>query len=374
MRNPDSNESKTIMIVDDNPTNLDILFDYLDTAGFEVLIAEDGESALNQLRYAQPNLILLDVMMPGIDGFETCRRLQDNTKTKDIPVIFMTALTEPENKIRGFAVGAVDYVTKPLQYKEVLARVNTHLTIQNLRQHLRRQVDELQARNEELRAFTHSVAHDLKNPLTAMISYAQLIERGTVLPPKLQKHLEELIKIGEQMSKITDELLLLARIRDTEISLQPLDMQRIVEASCARLALMFEEHKAEIIVPSEWPASFGYAPWVEQVWVNYLSNGIKYGGRPPKLELGATPQANGQLCFWVRDNGAGLDTAGKARLFTEFTRLRQAQVEGYGLGLSIVKRIVEKLGGQVGVESEPGQGSTFYFTLSTTPLSTTAKD
>ena len=366
MRRP-KHEPKTILIVDDNPTNLDILFDYLDKSSFEVLIAEDGESALNQVTYVQPNLILLDVMMPGIDGFETCRRLQENSETKDIPIIFMTALTEVQDKIQGFAVGAVDYITKPLQYEEVLARVNTHLTIQSLKQHLQRQVDELQARNEELKAFAHTVAHDLKNPLTAMISYAQLIERGTVLSPKLQEYLDEIIETGEQMSKITDELLLLARIRDTEISLQPLDMQKIVTASCERLTLMIDEYQAEIIVPAEWPTGFGYAPWVEQVWVNFLSNGMKYGGHPPKLELGVTPQTGGELCFWVRDNGAGLDIEEQAQLFTEFTRLGQAQEEGYGLGLSIVKRIVEKLGGQVGVDSELGQGSTFYFTLEDRP-------
>ncbi len=109
--------------------------------------------------------------------------------------------------------------------------------------------------------------------------------------------------------------------------------------------------------------ALGYGPWVEEVWANYLSNAIQYGGRPPRVELGATEQADGMVRFWVRDNGPGLTPEEQARLFTPFTRLDQVRAKGHGLGLSIVRRIVEKLGGQVGVESEVGRGSVFTFTL-----------
>ena len=126
---------------------------------------------------------------------------------------------------------------------------------------------------------------------------------------------------------------------------------------------MITEYHAEIIQPASWPVVVGYAPWVEEVWVNYLSNGLKYGGRPPCLELGATPQADGQIRLWVHDNGPGIPPAEQSRLFTEFVRLGEVGLKGHGLGLSIVRRIVEKLDGQVGVESQVGRGSTFYFTL-----------
>ena len=126
---------------------------------------------------------------------------------------------------------------------------------------------------------------------------------------------------------------------------------------------MIEDSRAEIILPAHWPTALGYAPWIEEVWVNYISNGLKYGGTPPRLELGATPQNNAMIRFWVRDNGQGLSSEAQTILFTEFTRLDQIRVQGYGLGLSIVRRIIDKLGGQVGVESIVGQGSTFYFTL-----------
>jgi DNA-binding response OmpR family regulator len=157
-------EKETILIVDDSPTNLGVLFDYLRNSGFKVLVAEDGEGALQRAGYAQPDIILLDVLMPGLDGLETCRRLKENEKTKDIPVIFMTALSDTVDKVKGFESGAVDYVTKPVEVEEVLARIQTHLTLRNLQKQLQIANDtltekvqaldqanaELQKRNREL--------------------------------------------------------------------------------------------------------------------------------------------------------------------------------------------------------------------------------
>ena len=134
--NVENNKKNTILIVDDIPTNISLLLDYLGQQGFEVLVARDGESAIEQAQFAIPDLILLDVMMPGIDGFETCRRLKDIDETKSIPIIFMTALADSKDKVRGFNAGAVDYVTKPIQQEEVLARVKTHLSIRNLHKEL----------------------------------------------------------------------------------------------------------------------------------------------------------------------------------------------------------------------------------------------
>lgn len=140
-------------------------------------------------------------------------------------------------------------------------------------------------------------------------------------------------------------------------------MAEVVIQVRERLVFMVEEYKAEIILPRHWPVASGYEPWLEEVWANYISNGLKYGGTPPRLELGATEEADGMIRFWVRDNGPGLLPEKQAVLFTEFIRLSQLQVEGHGLGLSIVQRIISKLGGRVGVESELGKGSTFYFIL-----------
>jgi PAS domain S-box-containing protein len=230
---------------------------------------------------------------------------------------------------------------------------------------LRQYTVELETRNEELDAFAHTVAHDLKGPLAPLLAYAEMLEENhtSLSGQNRREHLHVIVQHGRKMSRIIDELLLLAEVRKIEVPLEPLDMASIVAEAQGRVAYLIEEHQAEIISPDTWPVALAYGPWVEQVWVNYLSNAIKYGGRPPRVELGATGQADGMVRFWVRDNGPGLTPEEQARLFTPFTQLAQVPVKGHGLGLSIVRRIVEKFGGQIGVESEVGQGSVFTFTL-----------
>ncbi len=367
--------SMILIVMDDTTKTFGVLFDYLRGFGFKVLVAHDGESALEVAQYARPDIILLEVMLAGIDGFETCRRLKADELTRDIPVIFMATLSSTFDKVRGFALGAVDYVTEPIQAEEVLARVRTHLTIQNLQRSLaeknallQEEIAEREKLIAELDAFAHTVAHDLKNPLGVTINYAQFLQRYHVKmsPEELQKSLDTIMRNGQKMNNIISELLLLAGVRKEEVELEPIDMASIVAEAQDRLAYIIEEYQAEVIVPDEWPVALGYGPWVEEVWANYLSNAIKYGGQPPRAELGATVQPDGLVQFWVRDNGQGLTPEEQAQLFVPFTRLDQARAEGHGLGLSIVQRIVEKLGGKVGVESEggPDQGSVFSFTLS----------
>ena len=140
-------------------------------------------------------------------------------------------------------------------------------------------------------------------------------------------------------------------------------MADVVTQVHQRLAHTIDEYQGQIIMPKTWPPALGYAPWIEEIWANYLSNGLKYGGKPPRLELGATPIDKNYIRFWVHDNGQGMTEEEQNRLFVPFTRITQARIEGHGLGLSIVQRIAEKCGGQVGVDSQIGQGSRFYFSL-----------
>ncbi len=235
---------------------------------------------------------------------------------------------------------------------------------------LQRSNDELRARNQELDAFTHTVAHDLKNPLVIMVGYAELLaQTSAALSPQEREHLWAIVRNGQRMNRIIDELLLLSSVRQADVKSEPLDMAAIVAEVQMRMADLIQRSKSEIVIPpaEAWPVALGYAPWIEEVWVNYISNAIKYGGDPPRVEVGAALQPDGQARFWVKDNGRGLSPEEQAKLFIPFTRLNQARIQGHGLGLSIVRRIVEKLGGTVGVESEgvPGQGSLFYFTLPT---------
>lgn len=230
---------------------------------------------------------------------------------------------------------------------------------------LRRYTAELQARNEDLDAFAHTVAHDLRNPLALIIGTIRVLNAQH--QPNLDEDIQELLgmisRTAFRMSRIIDELLLLAEVRKSKALTSRLDMAIVVAEAHERLAQLIEDNQATIKLPDAWPAALGHALWIEEVWVNYMSNAIKYGGQPPCLELGATEQSNSMIRFWVRDNGGGLTLEDQARLFTPFTRLDQVRASGHGLGLSIVKRIVEKLDGEVGVESQPGQGSLFFFTL-----------
>jgi PAS domain S-box-containing protein len=237
---------------------------------------------------------------------------------------------------------------------------------------------QLEEQNEELRAFSHTVAHDLKTPLSSIIGYGDLLQQryATMPPEKLGQLLSTIVQTGYRMNNIVDELLLLSGVRDTEVEMAPLDMADIVSSALQRLAFMIRKQQAVIVLPDVWPTALGHGPWVEEVWVNYLSNAIKYGGQPPRVELGATAHENARLRFWVADNGAGLAPEEQAKLFAPFERLHQVRIQGHGLGLSIVHRIVEKLGGQVGVRSpvppelrsssageEDGHGCAFYFAL-----------
>ncbi len=355
-----TNQQDSILIVDDSPANLRLLAKILADAGYVVRPARDGKSALASAQSAPPNLILLDVMMPEMDGYEVCLQLKAQASTADIPVIFISALDDVQDKVRSFAVGGVDYIPKPFHAEEVLARVHTHLTIRKLQQNLNEQI-------AELNAFAHTVAHDLKNPLALIVGFSDflVVANDRMSDTERANNLMKIQKAGNKAANIIDELLMLASVRQQDVNMVPLDMASILFAAQDRLTYMIAEYQAEISIATQWPMALGYAPWVEEIWVNYLSNGLKYGGQPPRLELGGEMQANGRCRFWVKDNGPGIEPDQQARLFAEFVRIGEMRVEGHGLGLSIVQRISQKLGGEVGVNSQPGQGSVFYFTLPT---------
>ncbi|NTW97625.1 MAG: GNAT family N-acetyltransferase, partial [Oscillochloris sp.] len=217
----------------------------------------------------------------------------------------------------------------------------------------------LQARNDDLEAFAHTIAHDLKTPLVSLSGYSQLLQLRS---PSIDRNLEQEIlgniwKAGKKMNAIIDALLLLANVRTRDdVPAEALQMATIIREVEDRLREQIVAANAVVQVPDAWPTAIGYAPWVEAVWVNYLTNALKYGGEPPEIRLGASRTPDGQVRFWVQDNGPGLTDEQQIRLFTPFTRLHTDRVEGHGLGLSIVQGIVKKLGGEVGVESRLGSG------------------
>jgi PAS domain S-box-containing protein len=234
---------------------------------------------------------------------------------------------------------------------------------------LKKYTAELEASNAELDAFAHTVAHDLKTPLSALVGYSSLlVAKYRDLPEQtVTKNLETMARNARKMANIIDELMLLASVRKVEdVTTRVLKMERIVAGALQRLDDLVVDYDAQINVSDDWPKAMGYGPWVEEIWVNYLSNALKYGGRPCKVEVGSDLcQRDGATWVrcWVRDNGPGLTEEEQGRLFAQFERLNQTRAEGHGLGLSIVQRIVGKLGGEVGVQSQVGVGSLFWFTL-----------
>lgn len=357
-------EKKSVLVVDDTPENLRLLAGILAEQGYRVRPAPNGERALATVQKELPDLILLDIIMPNLDGYEVCRRLKSDAQSQNIPIIFISALDEVFDKVTAFSVGGVDYITKPFQVEEVLARVRTHLSLKEMRQMLESQNQQLREQNSELNAFAHTVAHDLKNPLAKILTSLSLVQEGrSKLDRETQELLQMSINSSRKMHNIIDELLLLASVRKEAVKVGPVNMAAVINQVLSRLSHLINEYQPELILPDAWPQAQGYTPWIEEVWANYMSNGLKYGGQPPRLRFGATPQGDGMVRFWIQDNGPGLSPEKQANLFTEFTRLDSVRAQGHGLGLSIVRRIITKLSGQVGVESALGQGSLFYFTL-----------
>jgi signal transduction histidine kinase len=253
--------------------------------------------------------------------------------------------------------------------REIQDRQQAERALQLANNRLRQEIAERELLIADLNSFAHTVAHDLKSPLHLITGYSEFLmdKLSQSLDRESDCILAKISRTGRKMSYIIDELLILASVRQQKIVLEPIDTTELVSEVLDRLNDVIIEKQAEIIIPDAWPQALGYAPWIEEVWVNYISNAIKYGGQPPRVELGSTPQPDGYIRFWVRDNGGGVSPADQNQLFTLFTRLSEAQIKGHGLGLSIVKRIVERLGGEVAIESEgvPGRGSTFSFTLPT---------
>ena len=236
--------------------------------------------------------------------------------------------------------------------------------LQRSKAQLREQVTSLEEHNKELEEYAYMLAHDLKEPLTVLILTTDLIKD---IPDQSGEELKEgllqLKSTAYEMRTIIKSLLLYCQVTRAEAPRESVHMAQVVANVHARLSYMIRERQAQVILPQVWPDAVGYEPWIEEVWANLLSNALKYGGSPPRVELGASARSDGMLRFWTRDNGPGISPEVRTCLFTRGNPLSRLSKTGDGLGLPIVHNIVDKLGGQVGVESEEGQGSLFFFTL-----------
>ncbi len=339
-----------------HPGNVDSLINQHVKLGQGVAgwVAQSGESAVvNQVQQDGRFYAEIDTKI----GFSTVSILAVPLQLRDK----IMGVLEVVNKIEGHFLEDDQAIAETLAASASIAIDNAYMV-----QTMKQQMVDLQSRNEELDAFDHTVAHDLQNPLSLIIGFADILRqrsREEISDEERSRSLSLIVSNAQKMSEIVHELLMLSSVRKSDVVTQHLDMGDVVDAALMRLTHKLEAAEVALILPDIWPQAWGHPAWIEEVWENYLSNAIKYGGSPLHIELGATSLPDGMIRFWVKDNGVGITKENQSQLFTPFTRLNDIRVTGQGLGLSIVRRIVEKLDGQVGIESESGQGSIFSFTL-----------
>jgi len=370
-------DKSLILVVDDISKNLQVVGTMLRKEDYRVVPATSGAQALERVRAEPPDLVLLDLMMPEMDGLEVCRRLKADPWTQQIPVIFLTASNEMEHLVSGFSAGAVDYVTKPFNAPELLARVRTHLELKHARQRLREM-------NDEKNEFMGIVAHDLRNPLGAITGYAEIIseEALSIEPqPPFASALREMAECSarirdtsRRMVEMVQKLLDANRIErgEMKLNLAPTELTSllasVVESQRPRAAAKQQTLHLQNEAP---PVRVLVDPgMMVQVLENLVSNAVKYSPPGKNIFVRLKKAANTVRCE-VQDEGPGLSPEDQQKLFGKFARLSAKPTGGEhatGLGLSIVKRMVEAMSGKVWCESETGKGATFIVTLPDTAI------
>lgn len=366
-RNPGDTQSRgDILIVDDTPDNLRLLSAMLTKQGFEVRKALNGPSAIASVQADAPDLILLDIKMPDMDGYEVCQRLKADAKTCAVPVIFISALDDVMDKVRAFASGGVDYITKPFQEAEVLARIENQLQIQWLQKQLVAQNEELARSNRELEQFAYVVSHDLQQPLQSMTGFAKLIilKYQNYLDETAQDYLNRMIESGGRMQRLIQDLLAYAQVGKPNPNFEPVNCNEVMEQVVENLQTAIAEKQVTLSYDT-LPTLRGNETQLIQLFQNLISNAIKFTHPEvqPNIQISALQQEN-QWRFGVHDNGIGIEAKDLDRLFEAFHRVHSGQqFPGTGIGLATCKKIVENHGGQIWVNSEVNVGTSFYFTL-----------
>jgi len=357
----------TVLAVDDSARNLRVLLETLSDAGYEVLVANDGTTAIETTRYARPDLILLDVLMPGLDGFDTCRKLKEDPETREIPIIFMTAVHETTEKVKAFELGAVDFVTKPFAEAELLARVHTHISLARLRADLEERNRRLHNLNQLKNEFLGMAAHDIRNPLATIIATADLIafSAGSKTPEELQKFANGISTAATRINTLITNLLDVNAIETgaRRIQLQDVDLRAILQETVENNRINADKKDITIHLVDRCENSHATLDpnAVLQVLDNVLSNAVKYSPKGSIVTV-TIHESDARLRIEIADQGPGLSEADQAKMFQKFCRLSPKPTGGEpsnGLGLWIVKQLTESLGGSITCRSKLGEGSTF---------------
>jgi signal transduction histidine kinase len=366
---------RKILVVDDDRLNIRILGEILKGQGYSLAEADSGEHALELYATFHPDLVLLDVMLPGIDGFETCRRLKRDYGAKSAPIIFITAKSESDAVVEGFSAGGVDYLPKPFKPKEVVARIRTHMQNKILSEQQKSLVEQLSKANSAKNRFLGMAAHDLRNPLASIRGIAEFLSDGAVGPlnPEQRELTQTIRDASQSMLVMVNELLDVATIEAGELNLA-VEVHNLGEliAKCAAMTNReAAKKKTHVTVePSASPVLLPIDPAkMKQVVDNLLSNAVKFS--PPGSSISATVSqdtGNGTCSFSVRDQGPGIPDDERDKLFKDFSRLSVKPTGGEkstGLGLAICRKIVEAHRGTIVAENLPTRGCEFRVTLPT---------
>lgn len=361
-------QNGTVLVVDDTHTALKLLADILKAAGFQVRPADSGELALASAAGSPPDLILLDINMPALDGYEVCRRLKRDERLKDIPVIFISALSETIDKVKAFGVGGVDYVTKPFDAAEVEARVRTHLELRRQRQLLQANYQELR-RLEGLRDnLVHMVVHDMRSPLMSVSGSLELLRLHL---PAQDADAKSILKLGldgtAELITLCNAVLDVSRLESGQMPVNraPCDMLTFVSEAVAATKVQADFRCVSVRVEGAPVCAWADSGLAYRVIVNLLTNAIKHSPENAAVRVVLRKEP-----AWVRveviDAGAGIPPEHHNKIFEKFC-LVEARQEGQkhsaGLGLAFCKLAVEALGGEIGVRSQVGHGSAFWFLL-----------
>jgi two-component system sensor histidine kinase/response regulator len=357
------NKRYNILIVDDVPDNIKIAANILQRNEYKLFFATSGSGALDKVKSNKFDLILLDVIMPEMDGFEVCKQIRDDPATKDVPIIFLTAKTDTGSIIKGFDVGAVDYVTKPFNGAELLARVKTHLA-------LRRTQEELQEANVMKDKFFSIIAHDLRNPFTSLLGMSEFIEE--CIDHSSKEEIKRFIKTLRTSAKIIyallENLLTWSGLQRSIIEHSPktIFLNEITDHTVYLFQSGAEQKQITLRNRiQENTTVYADHKMVETIIRNLISNALKFTDTGGTIDVSAVPH-NDFVEIAISDTGIGMSEEVISTLFridVKYSKTGTAGEKGTGLGLILCKELIEKNGGTIWVESEVGKGTTFRFTL-----------
>ena len=372
----DRGTTPNILAVDDTPDNLQLLAGMFKEQGYRIRPVPSGALALQAARSEPPDLILLDVTMPEMDGYEVCERLKADEKLKDIPVIFISALNEIMDKVKAFQAGGGDYVTKPFQFEEVLARVETHLRLRGLQFEIEgqnRQLQESYDRMRELESLRdnliHMIVHDLRSPLTAAKGFLQLLDmtEGQNLSKNARECIQKVSDATETLIEMVSALLDVSRMESGEMPLRlaECDLADIAQNVLKKMESLKGGRTLNLTTEEERILVTCDQDLVGRIFQNLVANALKFTPPEGEVRVDIEPDGDGVRTL-VKDNGPGIPSEYHEKIFEKFGQVEsrsRSNKYSTGLGLTFCKLAVEAHGGRIGVQSEMDKGSVFWFVL-----------